>query len=131
MPSPKDVDTLSLVLDSHEDRLQNIEHKTQDVAEKIAEIGVKQDFTQTFLEQKFSDLKETHSNILKAVEKHEIRLDSHEDRLKPVETSVAASSQATNNRKEFYKKVFVGVVLAGAGVFGTKGVEWLLGWLGQ
>lgn len=117
----------SLLLDSHEDRLQKVETSVQEIALKVNEIGIKQDFghqQQEDFRQELRQLLSVHAQKMQAVEDLNQR---QEQRLAPLEAHHEARVTGSKARRDLIKKLAIGALLAGAGVIGTKGVEILFG----
>lgn len=114
-------------IDSHEDRLQRLENKLQDVAIKIAETDVKLDYVSAQLEQSRHELADKLDEGFAATSKRDEKvfekLEAQENRIQPLEAAFAKSKQ----RKDFWIKMTVGALLAAAGFVATKATEWIWG----
>lgn len=115
---PQDLDGLDIAVGSHEDRLQRVENTTQGVAIKVAEISTKQDYMAEKLTDGLDEIKHTFSKLVDKVQ-------DHDTRLAPVETSLKGFEKRRRSRGDLLKKTAYGALLAAGGVFATKGGEWL------
>jgi chromosome segregation ATPase len=126
-------DAVQSQLSGHEDRLQRLETTTQDVSVRLAEVATTQTHIRDDLQEHRTDLvkrlDDGFASLHEKIESHESNIKSHSARLLPLESYVADITKSRVERHATAKKVAVGVLLAGAGVFVTKGVELFIAWV--
>ena len=132
MSSPTTSSNLSQI-ESHEDRLQRVEAHSEDSRIKIAEIAAKLDYTQESVEdvavQVSDGFKQSHadnSRILNRLEEHGNLLRCQDSRIEKNEEYRKVTQEKHRTHKETARKIIVGLLLAGGGVFVVKAAEWLM-----
>lgn len=126
--------SLAPQLESHEERLQRVENNSEETRIRVAEIVTKMDFQKISLDQTRADLAtkidqgfermvSEQEKILSRLDLHSKKLDDHTERLETVEKDRATAAKKKTEQKNTIKKILIGALLAGAGVFGTKLAE--------
>jgi chromosome segregation ATPase len=116
-------------IDSHEERLQRVESNLMDVAENTATLVAQQTHLSKSIEQVvnqisigFDKVSEAHSKFQDKLDIQKQFVDTQLARIAPLEQEKSSTDARNNN----IKKAVWAIVLAGAGILGTKGVEYFL-----
>ena len=134
MPPSNDFSAITSI---HEDRLQKVEQKTNEISSGLVALVVKQDHLSKQLEinqelmlEKLADmsgiLKQRAEDIYAECKHQSSQLTDYHERLVPLEEAAKSGKV----RKELFKKIFMAALLAGAGVAGTKLIELIFGKIG-
>lgn len=124
-------------LSSHEDRLQRVEANSEETRVLVAEIGTKIDHYEEVhsrsrsdlsdkIQQGFDRINEDQGKLLDRLEAHAADLRDHKSRIETTEKALTEAQNRAIARMDVIKKVAIGVLLAAAGVLGTRLAETLV-----
>lgn len=121
-------------LSSHEDRLQRVEANSEETRVLVAEIGTKIDHYEQVhsrsraelsdtIQSGFERINEDQAKLLDRLDAHASDLRDHKIRIEAAEKTLAEAKDRSVARLDVIKKVAIGVLLAAAGVLGTRLAE--------